>query len=118
MYDLALRAAGERLPDGPFAGVPFLLKDLGVSAAGVRMTGGSAFLWDYVDAEDSELVARQKRVGLILLGKTNTPELGQSPTTEPALFGPCRNPWRLDRTPGGSSGGAAAAVAAGLVPMA
>jgi amidase len=118
MYDLARAAAAGPPPEGPFAGVPFLLKDLGVGAAGVRMTGGSAFLWDYVDPEDSELVVRQKQAGLVILGKTNTPELGQSPTTEPAVFGPCRNPWCLDRTPGGSSGGAAAAVAAGLVPMA
>lgn len=118
MYEEARTAATGKLPEGPFVGVPFLLKDLVASYAGVRMTSGSTFLNDFVPDYDSELVVRLKRAGLIILGKTNTPELGLIPTTEPRLFGPCRNPWDTGRTTGGSSGGSAAAVAAGLVPMA
>jgi len=118
MYDKARAAATSNLPDGPFTGVPFLLKDLLASYGGVRMTAGSKFLRDFVPDHDSELVARLKRAGLIILGKTNTPEFGILPTTEPHIFGPSRNPWDLERTTGGSSGGSAAAVAAGLVPMA
>jgi amidase len=118
MYEQARAAANGKLPKGPFTGVPFLLKDLFASYAGVRMTFGSAFLRDFVPDHDSELVARHKRAGLVILGKTNLSEFGLIPTTEPRLFGPCRNPWNTTRTPGGSSGGSAAAVAAGLVPMA
>ncbi len=118
MYEQARTAATGELPDGPFAGVPFLLKDLLASYGGVRMTSGSSFLRDFVPDHDSELVTRLKRSGLIIIGKTNAPEFGLLPTTEPRLFGPCRNPWDTGRTTGGSSGGSAAAVAAGLVPMA
>ena len=118
MYDEARKAAGGPLSDGPFAGVPFLLKDFLAEYAGVRMTESSSFLRDYVPQEDSELVSRYKRAGLIIVGKTNAPELAIGPTTEPRLFGPTHNPWDTSRTPGGSSGGAAAAVASGMVPMA
>jgi amidase len=118
MYDQARAAASNPLPEGPFTGVPFLLKDLLAAYAGVPMTSGSAFLRDFVPPHDSELVARYKRAGLIVVGKTNTPEYGILPTTEPALFGRTRNPWDPTRATGGSSGGSAAAVAAGMVPFA
>jgi amidase len=118
MYEQARAQAVAKIPDGPFTGVPFLLKDLGAPYAGVRMTMASAAMREFVPDHDSELVARLKRAGLIILGKTNTPEFGILPTTEPRLFGPCRNPWEVSRTTGGSSGGSSAAVAARLVPMA
>ncbi len=118
MFEKAHQAAQGALPKGPFRGVPFLLKDLIASWEGVRMTSGSRFLSFYVPAQDSELVTRLKDSGLVLLGKTNTPEFGIVPTTEPEQFGATRNPWDLDRMPGGSSGGSAAAVASGMVPMA
>lgn len=118
MYEEARTVARGELPQGPFTGVPFLLKDIFTSYAGVPLTFGSVFLRDYVPDHDSELVARQKRAGLIILGKTNLSEFGLIPTTEPRLFGPTRNPWDTGRMPGGSSGGSAAAVAAGMVAMA
>ena len=118
MYHLARTRATGELPEGPFRGVPFLLKDIMASHAGVRMAMGSKFLQYFVPDHDSELVVRLKRAGLVILGKTNTPEFGILPTTEPELFGASRNPWDIDRTTGGSSGGSAAAVAAGMVPMA
>lgn len=118
MYESAREIASGPVPDGPFAGVPFLLKDFLAEYAGVRFTESTAFLENYIPDEDSELVKRYKSAGLIVVGKTNTPELAIGVTTEPRLFGPTHNPWDIDRTPGGSSGGAAAAVAAGMVPMA
>lgn len=118
IFERARSAADRPLPDGPFRGVPFLLKDLLTSYAGVRMTSGSLSLRDFVPDHDSELVVRLKRAGLVILGKTNTSEFGLLPTTEPRLFGPSRNPWARGRTTGGSSGGSAVAVALGMVPMA
>lgn len=118
LYDDARRTARNKLPAGPFGGVPFLLKDSLASYAGARMTSGSQLLRDHIARHDSELVIRLRLAGLIVLGKTNCAELGLLPTTEPQLFGPTRNPWDMRRTPGGSSGGSAVAVAAGLVPMA
>ncbi|MBI3896121.1 MAG: amidase [Acidobacteria bacterium] len=118
IYEDARTQAQRNLPEGPFTGVPFLLKDLLASYSGVRQTSGSNFLRNFIPDHDSELVIRLKRAGLIILGKTNTPEFGILPTTEPRLFGPTRNPWDPNRTSGGSSGGSAVAVAAGMVPMA
>jgi amidase len=104
--------------DGPFAGVPFLIKDLLSAVKGVPMSTGSAFLKDYVPDYDSEIVVRWRRAGFVAFAKTNAPEFGLVPTTEPAAFGPTRNPWNLEHTAGGSSGGSGAAVAAGIVPVA
>jgi amidase len=112
------RAAAAAPPNGPFAGVPFLAKDLISQYAGHPTTGASRLLAGVVADHDSELVRRVKAAGLLVFGKTNLPEWGLVPTTESELFGPCRNPWDTSRTPGGSSGGSAAAVAARIVPMA
>ena len=118
MFDLGRKTAAGPLPDGSFFGVPFLLKDLLAAYAGVPMTGGCKALMNFVPDFDSEMVRRFKNAGLVILGKTNTPEFGLKGVTEPELFGPCRNPWNTDHTPGGSSGGSATAVAAGMVPLA
>ena len=111
-------AASGPLPDGPFAGAPFLLKDILAAYAGVRLAYGASLLAGFVPDHDAELTIRYKKAGLVICGRTNVPEFGFLPTTESRLHGPCRNPWNLDFTSGGSSGGSAAAVAAGLVPMA
>ena len=118
MYEQARTTAQGDLPEGPFTGLPFLVKDVIAAYAGVRMTYGSRYLQDYVPDHDSELVTRQKRAGLIPVGKTNVPELGILPTTESHFLGAAHNPWNTELTTGGSSGGSAAAVAAGIVPMA
>ena len=103
---------------GPLAGVPFLLKDLGASLAGAPEAMGSRALRTHVAAESAWIVDRYLAAGLVVFGKTNTPEWGNHCTTEPSLFGPTVNPWSPSITPGGSSGGSAAAVAAGVVPAA
>jgi amidase len=117
-YDEAHAAARSGLPDGPFRGVPFLIKDLGVAVAGWPNSHGSRFARDIVDARDSGLIARYRGSGAVFMGRTNTPEFGITGTTEGAHLGPCRNPWNPDHIAGGSSGGSAAAVAAGIVPLA
>ena len=111
-------AASADLPDGPLRGIPYLLKDLGATMAGVRQTSGSRAFAKRVSLVDSALTARLRAAGAIVVGKTSTPEFGNHSTTEPALFGPARNPWALDRTTGGSSGGSAAAVASRMVAAA
>jgi len=118
MYDIARKAVQAGLPEGPFAGVPFLLKDIIDEYAGVPLTMGSKAFRNYVPAQDSEIVVRYKRSGVVILGKTNVPELGLLGITEPILHGATRNPWNTAHTPGGSSGGSAAAVASGMVPLA
>jgi amidase/6-aminohexanoate-cyclic-dimer hydrolase len=113
------RAQIERgLPDSVFTGVPFLLKDLGEQYAGTVTTSGSSLFRGAVATENSTLVGRYLAAGLVIAGKTNTPEFGLATTTEPRLFGATRNPHDTAHSPGGSSGGAAAAVAAGIVPVA
>jgi amidase len=120
LFDRAREAAAGDLPDGPFRGVPFLLKDLSAHSAGDPFHEGMAFLKkrSWSEPEDTALAARFRAAGLVTVGKTNTPELGILPTTEPLAYGPTRNPWDTTRSTGGSSGGSAAAVAAGLVPVA
>jgi len=110
----------DRATGQPFRGVPFLTKDLGCTTAGEPHTEGMRVLKEaaWVARETSFLARRFRAAGLVNLGRTNSPELGLVPTTEPVAWGPTRNPWDLTRSPGGSSGGSAAAVAAGLVPVA
>ncbi|HTV91177.1 MAG TPA: amidase [Verrucomicrobiae bacterium] len=116
-YDAARAMA--RLPlDGPLAGVPLLVKDLGPELAGLPMTMGSKYFASYVPLADHEFFTRAKHAGAVIFGKTTAPEFGLLPYTESALFGATRNPWDLERTPGGSSGGSAAMCAAGVVPLA
>ena len=117
-YELGRESLKHGTPDGPFGGVPFLLKDLGVQLKGTVTTGGSRLLGGIKAQRDDELIARHKAAGLVIFGKTNTPEFGMALTTESYMHGPCRNPWNLQHSTAGSSGGSAAAVAAGIVPIA
>ncbi len=117
MHEIARARAAEAL-EGPFAGVPFLVKDVIQDYAGVPTTAGSAALRHYIPDTHAEITERFLRSGVVVFGKTNSPELALKGITEPQRWGATRNPWNLDHTPGGSSGGAAAAVAAGIVPMA
>ena len=118
MFERALKKADGDLPDGPFRGVPFLLKDLISWYEGEPITNGSRLFQGWKAPLDSEMTKRYKRAGLIVVGKTNTPEFGLVPFTESELLGTCRNPWNPDVTTGGSSGGSGAAVASGMVPLA
>jgi amidase len=118
MYDQALATAAAMPATGPLAGVPFLVKDLITEVAGAPFSEGSRFLRGHVSRFDSELVLRLRRAGLVIVGKTNTPEFGMAPACEPILHGPTRNPWDITRSTSGSSGGSAAAVASRMVPMA
>lgn len=119
-FDHARKVAAGPLPDGPFRGVPFLLKDLWSHYEGQTLSNGNQALKDAapVSTADTTLVARFKAAGLVTAGRTNSPEFGSLPTTEPTAWGPTRNPWHTGHSPGGSSGGSAAAVAAGMVPIA
>ena len=117
-YDEARQTATSTLPEGPFKGVPFLIKDLGAQVKGWPRTSGSRFAQVAADEADSELVARYRAAGVVLLGKSNTPEFGIPGVTNSDQLGACRNPWNPDHISGGSSGGAAAATAAGMVPLA
>lgn len=117
-FEQALAEVDAGLPAGPLRGVPTLIKDLGMQVAGLPLTRGSRLWADDVQEVDSELVRRYRAAGMVVLGMTNSPELGKNASTEPLLHGPTRNPWSTTHSPGGSSGGAAAAVAAGLVPVA
>ncbi|HEY1593785.1 MAG TPA: amidase [Thermoleophilaceae bacterium] len=110
----AIAAGDER----PFAGVPVAIKDLATPVAGLVMSQGMEFFGDYTPDYDAFVVRRLREAGFVIMGKTSSPELGIIPVTEPRRFGPTRNPWNLERTPGGSSGGSGAAVAAGMVPVA
>lgn len=118
MYEMGLETAKNGVADGPFKGVPFLVKDLGLHVAGVPLSNGSAALKDFIPTKDDNLVKRYRKAGLVIFGKTNTPEFGLMGVTEPEAFGATRNPWNLNHTSGGSSGGASAAVAAGITPIA
>lgn len=118
LYDLARKMAGRIDREAPFAGVPFLIKDLGLEVKGTPRHSGSRGFRGYLSDHDSYLVEDYRKAGLLFMGKTNTPEFGTTPFTEPELYGPTRNPWNLERTAGGSSGGSAAAVAAGITPLA
>lgn len=117
MYDRALSQAEGELTDGPFCGVPILIKDLLAWYAGEPITSGSRLYRGWIPPYDTEIVRRYRRAGVIVVGKTNTPEFGLTPFTEPELHGPTKNPWDTTRTPGGSSGGSGAAVASGMVPI-
>lgn len=116
--ELALAASRKDLPQGPYTGVPFLLKDLGSQMRGTITSSGSALHANTIANKDSEIVRRFKKAGLVIFGKTNTPEFGLALTTEGQFLGDCLNPWNLSHSTGGSSGGSAAAVAAGVIPMA
>ena len=118
LHKMANRTISKGLPEGILLGVPYLIKDLGATLAGTPTTGGSRFMKDVVPDQDSETVKRLIAAGLVIFGKSNTCEFGMSITCEPQLYGPTKNPWDESVTPGGSSGGAASAVASRRGPAA
>jgi amidase len=117
-YGQALKAVAAGLPEGPLKGVPYLIKDLGFFETGEPATLGSSLFKDFVADHDTAYVMRCKKAGLVFMGRSSSPEFGLNPNTEPRLYGSCHNPWDLEYSPGGSSGGAAAAVSAGILPVA
>lgn len=117
MFEEARTIAKNELPNAPFKGVPMVLKDGIAAYKGIPFSQGSALFKNNIAKEDSELVKRYKKAGFIVIGKTNLPEFGLLPTTEPTAFGATHNPWNINKTPGGSSGGTAAAVAARMVAL-
>lgn len=117
LYGEARAAVDAGLPDGPFTGVPYVFKELVVSVSGSPTTAASRLYAKAMPSADSEIVSRCRKAGMVVIGKTNSSEFGLAAATEPALFGATKSPWNLALSPGGSSGGSAAAVAAGMLPM-
>jgi len=117
-YEQARKAVAAGLPEGPLKGVPYLIKDLGFFETGEPATFGSSLFKDFVADHETAYVTRCKKAGLVFMGRSSSPEFGLNPNTEPRLYGSCHNPWNLECSPGGSSGGAAAAVSAGILPVA
>jgi len=117
-HEQARKAVAAGLPDGPLKGVPYLIKDLGFLQTGEPATLGSSLFKDFVADHDTAYVTRCKKAGVVFIGRSSSPEFGLNPNTEPRLYGSCHNPWNLEYSPGGSSGGSAAAVAAGILPVA
>jgi amidase len=117
-YELARRAVAASLPEGPLKGVPYLIKDLGFFETGEPATFGSSLFKDFVADHETAYVTRCKKAGVVFIGRSSSPEFGLNPNTEPRLYGSCHNPWNLEYSAGGSSGGSAAAVSAGILPVA
>src|ERR1700757_1926713 len=117
-YEQARKAVAAGLPKGPLKGVPYLIKDLGFFETGEPATFGSSLFKDFIADHDTAYVTRCKKAGLVFIGRSSSPEFGLNPNTEPRLYGSCHNPWNLEYSPGGSSGGSAAAVSAGILHMA
>ncbi|MEO0982945.1 MAG: amidase [Pseudomonadota bacterium] len=116
--EIAQDQIAKGLGDGPFAGVPYVTKDLGVEIEGAPITNGCRAFTGHVSQHDSELTKRYRAAGLTLFGQTTSPEFGLTTSTESTMYGLTRNPWNIEHTSGGSSGGASAAVAAGVLPLA
>jgi amidase len=117
-FEQARKAVAAGLPGGPLKGVPYLIQDLGFFETGEPATFGSSLFKDFVADHETAYVTRCKKAGLVFMGRSSSPEFGLNPNTAPRLYGSCHNPWNLEYSPGGSSGGAAAAVSAGILPIA